>query len=141
MVGGAWPVELHTDGPRRLCNRRRQFPKPKAYAADRKVCEEQGQYLLTEGLQKGADFLAPKFDNPLRDLSVINRVAQMTGSGGGGCFAVQFKVDGHGLGPLPLLGCDTAPRLKFEAFDDNFIGHFGSLSGMKREAVNLSLDG
>src|SRR4029078_1770160 len=74
MVGGAWPVELHTNGPRLLCNRRCQFPKPKAYAADRKVCEEQGEYLVAEGFQKGADFLAPKFDDPLCHLSVINRI-------------------------------------------------------------------
>src|SRR6476659_8316734 len=129
MMGGAWPVELHTDGPRLLCNRRCQFPKPKAYAADRKVCEEEGQYLLAEGFQQGADFLVPKFDDPLRNLSVINRVDQMTGSGGRSYFAIEFKVDGHGLGSLPLLRRDAAPRFKFEAFDDNFIWHFGHCPG------------
>ena len=132
MVDGAWPVELHADRPGPLCDWRRQFTQPKAYTADRKLGKQQGEDLFAQGFQKGADFLASNFDDPLGDLRIIDGITQMTGGCGQGRLAVQLEVDGHGLGPLPLLGRDAASCLKFEAFDDNFVGHFVIVRDEKR---------
>ena len=120
--------ELDADRTLHRLDRRMDLAHPQVCHLDGKLREQGCEHALGQGFKEVARSTGADLDQPLRDLGIVNRVAQIVSDRSlTGLVDVTLQLDIHRdrLRDAALLVGDAAGGLELQPFDDNPCGHGG----------------